>query len=244
MRTIYAVPGIGEIQSAKPRGILKEFCDGFPASSFVSEQFNYRNEYGPVPRPNGQAYDVNLVDAVRSLAQKIRDCPNRVVLTGHSAGAHVISILLEQMAAGQHKDLVIDGVVLFANPLRAKSDSAAPGYGIAGQHGPWPKSIPVVDVANPADIICCCEEFSPMRGFADVTKSFSFTDSVGWATRFFMAAVTGKNQAWFNPRARGSFGRAIVGVQGYMGGVAHGSWYVSSGAAKRAVGQLRAVARI
>lgn len=247
MKTIIAVPGIGELHDPKPRGILKRFCDGFPTNAFVSEQFNYSNNYGPVGgKDNGQSYDENLVDAVRALARRIDECPNKVILTGHSAGAHVISLLLNEMAEGKHPRLIVSGVVLFANPLRGSLDrfapnvAPAPGFGVAGQHGRWPNGIPFVDCANPADIICCSSRWSPVRGFSNVTKGFSSAPSKQkWAASYLQAAKDGKNQQWFNPLAIGEFPKAVAGLAGYLNGIEHGSWYITSGIADRAGHQLR-----
>lgn len=242
MQTLIAVPGIGAPHGPKPEGILKRFADQFTAGNVVTVQFNYANNYGPVGgTDNGQSYDDNLTGAVLSLVRMIRECPNKVILTGHSAGAHVISLLLEQMQRGLHSDLVITGVVLFANPLRAVTDSPAPGFGVAGQHGKFPVKIPFIDVANPADIICCSERFSPIRGFSNVSKTFSSSSKEKWAAVYIEAARAGKNQQWFNPLAIGSFTRAMIGLGGYLNGVEHGSWYITSGAADRAGQQLRSL---
>lgn len=248
MQTLIAVPGIGELHDPKPRGILKRFCDQFPTDQFVSEQFNYSNNYGPVGgKDNGQSYDENLVGAVAALARRIDECPNKVVLTGHSAGAHVISLLLNEMAEGKHPRLVVSGTVLFANPLRGSQDRfapnvpPAPGWGVAGQHGRWPAGMPFVDCANPNDIICCSPRWSPVRGFSNVSKTFSSSRRDQWAAKYIEAARAGKNQQWFNPLAIGEFPKAMVGIAGYLGGVEHGSWYISSGIADRAAQRMRAM---
>ena len=238
--TMIAVPGIGEMHSPTPRGILKIVADQFPKGKVVAEQFNYSNNYGPVGgADNGQSYDENLLDAVASLVKRIRECPNVVILVGYSAGAHVVSLLLEEIGQGHHRDLIISGVILIANPLRAVIDSPPAGFGVAGQHRPFPANIPFIDVASPADIICCSDRFSPIRGFSNVSKTFSSSTKSQWSAKYIEAARAGKNQQWFNPLAFGAFTRAMIGLGGYLSGIEHGDWYVTSGAAARAGQQLR-----
>lgn len=239
MYTVFTVPGIGEGFSDLPAGMLSNLTRKLPTNRYRCRQFNYRNSYGPVGRGGTTSYDENLVDAVATLVEAIRRDPNPVILVGYSAGAHVVSLLLAQLAAGKHPDLVVSGAVLVANPIRHRKDSFAPGWGIAGEHAPFPRTTWVLDVANPADIICCSEEFSPVRLFSDTSKHFSSRDPLGWAAKYGAELAAGTAQAWWNPMVRGRLRRAAEGLRRYADGSAHQRWYIESGALADAATKLQ-----
>lgn len=231
MITVITVPGIGEPLShtLAPRGLLENFTRHLSPDLFICRQFNYRNQYGPVPTWDGTAYDVNLHTAVRELAGEVARDPNPVILAGYSAGAQVISQLLTSMHAGVHTNLEIPAVVMVANPLQRREEVPATSrtlFGIAGEHGPWPRDIQLFSLANPADIIPCSEEHSPLRGFSDITRTFSFHDPFRWIGKYLEAAFTGRNQNWWNPFTRGAWARAVDGGIGYLNRTQHEQWYL------------------
>lgn len=231
MITVLTVPGLGEPLSLtppqSPKGMLAFYTSRLSPSEYQLRQFNYHNTYGPLTGdPLSTSYDENLVDAVDTLADAIDKDPNPVVLFGYSGGAQVISILLEEIRAGLRPTLVVLAVVLVANPVRHIDEEPHNlTYGVAGMHGEFPVGIPVINVANPYDIITCSEKNSPIRGISNLTKGFSFTEPNEWIANYIAAAIAGKNQNWWNPFARGAWSRALTGALGYLDGSQHVRWY-------------------
>lgn len=220
MYRVITVPGIGEEVSTdgKPIGMLKLFYDALPANRFLGEHFNWRNTYGPVPVWNGPAYDQNLAAGVADLEVHIRNSPEPVVLVGYSGGAHVASLA----AVGSEN---LAGIVLFSNPSRRVGDSTAPFYGITGQHADFPE-VPLWDVANPLDVICCCPPDQPLRDFADISRGFSLSDPIAWGQAMYAAILTGKSQGAFQHAQLWDWWQAIGYARGYLFDGQHNKWYM------------------
>lgn len=243
MFTVITAPGIGEPLSPEgaPLGMLENFTRHLPDTLFTAQQFNYRNQYGPSPQLDGTAYDENLADAVPALDGKVRVAATAgpVMLAGYSAGAQVVSEYLGDIADGVYPlppNLV--GAVLVANPLTSKLGGwTRPAllppiiperrlYGVAGEHRTFPEGLAYFALGNRNDIICASEENSPIRGFSNISKSFSFTNPQRWIAEYIKAAREGKNQNWFNPAAFLAWSRALDGALGYLDGSEHVQWYL------------------
>lgn len=221
MYRVITVPGIGEAPSmdGKPVGTLKYFTDALPANRFIGNHFNWTNSYGPVPVWNSPAYDKNLIAGTEALKNVIKASKEKVVLTGYSGGAHLASL-----AAVDSTNLA--AIVLFSNPSRRTGDSIAPHYGITGQHGPFP-IVPFYDVANPADVICCCPQNSPLRDFADLSGHFSLVDPISWGQEMYSATLSGKEQGAFPHAKLNDWLEALAYVRGYLFDGQHTRWYLN-----------------
>lgn len=230
MITVLTVPGIGEALSpdGRPQGMLENLTKHLPTHTFVCRQFNFRNQYGPAPTWNGTAYDQNLGNAVWELSRAIAADPNDVILIGYSAGAQVISVLLEEIHLGGHPDIQISAAVLVANPVQARHEGSTGRYGVAGEHLEWPAEVRIFTLSNPNDIICSSDADSPIRGISNISRTFSFTDPWHWIAGYIEAARTGKNQTWWwNPIRFRAWERALHGGIGYLNQSEHVHWYLA-----------------
>lgn len=209
-------------------GMLENLTKHLSTRVFDCRQFNFRNQYGPVPTWNGTAYDENLRRAVWELSRTIAADPNEVILVGYSAGAQVISTLLEEIYNGDHADIHISAAVLVANPRQARTEGVFSRYGIAGEHLSWPSEIRTFILSNPNDIICSSDAESPIRALANISQTFSFTDPWHWIAGYIEAARTGKNQTWWwNPIRFRAWERALHGAIGYLNQSEHVHWYLA-----------------
>lgn len=219
--------------------MLEHLTRHLPTTKFICRQFNFRNQYGPVPDWRGTAYDENLVHAVRELAQAIREDPNDVILIGYSAGAQVVSHVLEGIQQGKHPDVYVSAAVLVANPMQSINEGVYGRYGIAGSHTEWPHDIETFILANPNDIICSSEMNSPIRGISNISRTFSFTNPWHWIAGYIEAARAGKNQTWWrNPIRFRAWERAFHGAIGYLNGSEHVQWYLADNRLKDLAAQL------
>lgn len=220
MYRVITVPGIGEEVSPDgyPIGMLKLFYDALPSDRFLGDHFNWRNVYGPVPVWNGSAYDDNLAAGVTDLKTRIANSPEPVVLAGYSGGAHLASLA----AVGAEN---LAGIVIVSGPSRRAGDSNSPFYGITGQHEPYP-DVPFWDVANPADVICCCPPDQPLRDFADISRGFSLADPVAWGQAMYAAILGGKTQGAFRHAKLWDWWQAVAYARGYLFDGQHTQWYV------------------
>lgn len=215
---VLTVPGIGEAESTTgPIGMLKGFTDALPARFVEKKQFNWRNQYGPLPVWNGPAYDDNVAAAVSDLVLAIQARTRPTLLVGYSGGAHVASL-----AAAQNPTNLV-AVAFVSNPSRRRGDSPSPFYGITGERPPT--NAQVFDIANPADVICCCPESQPLRDFYDITGHFSLADPDAWGKALWAKAV---NRQLTNSARRASLSDwwlMIAYARGYMFDGQHTKYY-------------------
>lgn len=192
-------------------------------------------------------------DGARKAAAAIHATPNLAAVVGYSGGASAVSQLLEDMQRGEPytRGLEIVWAVTIANPRRHCGPDA-PGYGIAGEHTPFPHGITHWEVANPDDAIPCCPQFSPLRTLADAGQDgpdprawLQMAIHQSWQVvipqvpdefgdpRFWLrpdALEKARLFAWLKAEALAtsdgwrSAGRMLVG---YLDGTAHGSDYVT-----------------
>jgi hypothetical protein len=202
--TVFTVPGTGE-QSGSVHNVLNWVTLSLDPKRYrLGGDLAYPGSIGPAnpsANPFGPAEQQSRDAGVAAIAAAVRACPARVVLGGYSLGAQVISDFLELKAAGQFDDCDIEGVFLLANPSRALDegiDPDLPGWGINGEHKPWPRDIPVVTGANPADVITCCPPNSPLRVIAQGVDELAAAD--------------------FTPEQLFDF---VIGIRGYLVGGEH-----------------------
>ena len=137
-----------------------------------------------VVNPEGSLTGVSLAESERiadaGLTRMTRATPNLVIPIGYSLGALVISRWLERKPA----DCIVPWAALIANPLRREGDSwdrpGAPGFGLAGQHGPWPPMRRHWEAVVHEDGITCCPRDSRLRTVADVVDPLSLALGGGW----------------------------------------------------------------
>ena len=219
--SVVTVPGIGEASNVTPIGLLSFLTNQLP-SNFAVQQFNWRNQYGPVPVWNGDAYAKNVKAAEGDLMNLIAAREN-VILCGYSGGAAVVSRVLARLSTTNK----VKGAILVANPLRAATDSAAPGFGVSGEHRPFAADLKFIDIANPQDIIPCCPPAQnfPVRQFAELTEHFSLAEPRPWGEELFrdiqQGALTGVvgvplHDWWL----------AFSYMRGYLYDGQHSKWYV------------------
>jgi pimeloyl-ACP methyl ester carboxylesterase len=218
--TVVTVPGIGEplaLPGGKPNGLLKVFTDALP-SRFTSKQFDWRNQYGPVPVWNGHAYDENLEHGTESLVNFIQAQPTPVLLVGYSGGAGLAS------RAGALNPSNLAAIAMVSNPSRHRADSSAPWWGITGEHLPF--GVPLFDIANPADVICCCPENQPLRDFADLSSRFSLADPAAWGRDLLNKAIRGALTNSVVKASLWDWWFAIAYARGYLYDGQHTNWYI------------------
>lgn len=130
----------------------------------------------------GPSEDESVSVGIANLATLIRSTPNSVGILGYSLGAEVVSRFNEAQARGEYPDCAVTFTACMANPLREQGDSIDPnpvGFGITGQHGPFPER-PHFECANENDAITSCPPDSPLRDLADVVSAFGLAAIGGW----------------------------------------------------------------
>ncbi|CAM4331661.1 PE-PPE domain-containing protein [Nocardia ninae] len=203
MITVLTLAGTGEPQPERDRvyGMPSHVTRELDTSRFDCVAVQYPASYGPAPQLWGIDYEASVELGLARLISAIRFTDNLVGVIAYSQGATVLTMLLERMAAGQYPDVELAFAALIANPLRAPDwpsiDGSSVGYGIAGAHAPWPTGFPVWEVANPRDPIPCCPANSPLRGFADLTARFSFSDPARWGVDLVERAIQHRHSQRF-----------------------------------------------
>lgn len=217
--SVITIPGIGEPKSidGRPVGMLANITSHLDPAVFEARQFDWSNSYGPVPTWDGAAYQTNLNAAKDDLGRVFTDSRDPVVAIGYSGGAHLLS-LTAPLAA----NLAL--IVMVSNPSRREGDSEAPFYGVTGQHDDFPA--PLIDIANPADVICCCPPKLPIRGFSDLTKRFSLADPITWGRSLAVEVVTNQVQGSLRRAGVKDWAAAAAYARGYLIDQQHTGWYV------------------
>ncbi|MFI5776972.1 PE-PPE domain-containing protein [Nocardia sp. NPDC051570] len=205
MIDILCVPGTGEHAAAgsdRPVGMLAEVTKHLDDDRFAPWNVAYPASYGPFGGDGvlGLDYVRSVDQGVEALLAEVRSTTNSVGLLGYSQGATVVSRFLEGMTRGDYPDVEVAFVGLIANPMRGQGwvsvDGSNVGYGIAGEHGPWPDDFPVWEIANPRDPICSLPGSSPLRGFADLTAAFSIADPAWWGQQLVDMTNAATMQRW------------------------------------------------
>jgi hypothetical protein len=169
---------------------------------------------------DGQSLNRNAVDAYPIVDKIVRDTPNLVMLWGYSQGAYTGSRWL----ARKPDDCIVPWAMFVANPLRREGDSwdrpGAPGYGIAGQHDPWPDDLTHWEIANPGDGITCAPGNSPLRTLTDIVDPLTFALGGGWSRAMLDKLLDRRFQLMHNPLAAlfapGRYSTAAVQMASYL----------------------------
>ncbi|MBJ8342805.1 PE-PPE domain-containing protein [Antrihabitans sp. YC3-6] len=246
MIDVFTVRGTGEIWNS-PTNMLANVTKRLDPTRFRTRDIQYPASVGPA-NPERNALGPSLALSRRigkiELAQRIQMTPNLVGLLGYSLGAYVVSDFLEDLAAGASytKGCRVLFAAMIANPRRRRGDSFdgkyLPGFGIAGEHGTWPR-LRTFEVANQHDGIPCCPDGSPLRNLTDGADEFSFAVAGGWtadlADRIRRNRWQPTNVDWIrNPigtwQAYDLAGRLI---RGYAIDGQHTTAYVRSGLTQR-----------
>ncbi|MFE2998649.1 PE-PPE domain-containing protein [Nocardia sp. NPDC059246] len=245
MITVLTLRGTGE-PIAGPANMLTNVTRLLdPAKYVIGPDIPYPASLGPAnPQqdPLGCSEQQSIAEGVDLLASAIRNSPDVVGLLGYSLGAEVVSAFLERKAAGEFGDCEVAWVGLLANPRRAEGDSIDPnpqGYGINGQHGPWPDGLQVWEAANPADAITSCPPDSPLRALADTVSAFSFAALGGWTADLADKLRQNRFQPanfgwWLHPLATWQlYSTAATQMLGYLSGQTHIRDYIAGGYCQR-----------
>ena len=132
--------------------------------------------FNPTGNISGPSEAESRTQGVAALAAAIRATPYNTVISGYSLGALVVSDFLDAKAKGQYADCEVAAVVNIANPARAAGQSyglPSVGFGLDGQHDPWPAGIDVYEIANMSDAITSAPWDSPWRQTADDIRRFN-----------------------------------------------------------------------
>jgi hypothetical protein len=208
-------------RDGKPTGLLAAVAHRIDRTQFHCVDVDYPAAIGPANPTFNLMGKVSAQESttrgVEALTRAVHATGGPYGVIGYSLGAMVVSQFLEQLH-GPFPRLRAQKpafVGLVANPLRAEGDSIdgkAHGWGIAGQHKPWPV-LPVFEVANPSDPITACRPRSPLRPIGAGIMS-----SRSGSVPALMASVY---QAARDERAQFSFSEYAVAAQdarGYLGG--------------------------
>lgn len=159
---------------------------------------------------------------MQDLARQIRQSPNPAGLISYSLGGIVVSRFLERVEAGEFLNangtkLQIDFVVNIANPSRAPGDSVIPvmnGYGLHSSHGRWPAGTVVYELANPHDLICSADRFSPARKIAGALSPFSALEQRNSDPFADLRQI--RSEDWLARLTPERYARAAIGLGGYL----------------------------
>lgn len=187
-----------------------------------------------ISNPNGDLAGASELESravgLANLKALLETSPEPVILMGYSLGALVVSDYLEQRAAGLPGPNIV-AVINIANPSRWEHDSyglPSVGYGLDGQHGPWPM-VPRYEIANPADMITSASKWSPWRRFAVVIRGLSFGNLGAWVPALLAGLdelkAQGLGSNWWKPEWWVAFAQAPGELWGYLYGGEHTTAY-------------------
>ncbi|WP_405166728.1 PE-PPE domain-containing protein [Nocardia sp. NBC_01499] len=247
MITVLTCRGTGEHLGA-PTNMLSCVTRRLDSAKYlIGPDVDYPASIGPANPQNryaGCSEEQSVALGVEALAAEIRATPNRVGILGYSLGAIVVTRFLEAKARGEYPDCAVEWAANIANPLRREGDSCdqgAVGFGINGQHEPWPEGIETWEVAHHADGITCCPADSPLRTLADTMSAFSFAAMGGWGSAL-AERIRGNrwqldHRDWWQPQV---WSQAAVLMDGYVRGGTHTAIYRTDGYCDRLSARLNA----
>jgi PE-PPE domain len=178
--TVLVVGGTGESY----RGDTREGVSGLLAevTGRLDERFNcqwvgYPASYGPVPDLTGMSYLDSVRAGVENLQARLDATPGPVMMIGYSQGA----VVIRQLLANRESARAVVAVGFVADPHQPPGVVAGcEGFGLAGDGPAIPTDVPVMWIADPADVICNASRDSLLRDFADLTAAMSVSDVRGW----------------------------------------------------------------
>ncbi|OZC62749.1 hypothetical protein CH276_14105 [Rhodococcus sp. 06-470-2] len=209
------------------RGPLSDMC-GLVTRKLNPQKFrlgevDYPATIGRIGASDGKGFplDVCVDIGVRDLAWKVRNSPNRAGIISYSLGGIVVSRFLEGVERGDFRNangtkLDVAFVVNIANPSRAPGDSIvpAPGFGLHSSHGKWPAGTVVYELANPRDIICSTDRFSPARRIAAGLSPYAALELN--ESDPFKSIDALRSTDWLARLRGGSYTAAAAGLLGYL----------------------------
>lgn len=222
-RSVYTVRGTGESRGVRT-GMCGAVARQLDPNHFDLYEIGYPATIGGVGKQPGQPgypLDMSVQMGVDELATKIRATKYPAGIISYSLGGIVVARFLEAVARGEllndnGKPLQVDFVVNIANPSRAPGDSVvpAPGHGIHSAHGPWPAGTQVYELANPHDIICSADRFSPARKIAGALSPYAALEARKSDPITDLRKIQAEDLlARFVP---GRYTRAALGLAGYL----------------------------
>lgn len=225
--SVLCVPGTFEPTGPEQpvTGMLATVCEKLD-ERFHCSQVGYPASYG---WPVAGAKSVQI--GVENLLRAIREAPAPVVLLGYSQGAMIVRLVLAELAAGLHPDLVVVAAGLMADPWRPPAVVDGPedlrtqitGWGVAGTGDDWPENMHVWEIAMPRDVITDAPGDSPVRWIADWTEWMSVTDMIAWGMDIRDKIARKKWQSvytnWMRPwSVLAQYERAARDISSYLGG--------------------------
>ena len=192
--TVLFVGGTGESYPEDSRdrvgGLLSRVACRLDAR-FDCRWVGYPASYGPVPDLSGMSYLDSVHEGVANLRARLDATAGPVMLVGYSQGAVVIRNMLAGLENPGTGTVVAVGFV--ADPHQPPGAvRGCDGFGLAGEGAPMPGDIPVIWIADPADVICNASGDSLLRDFADLTAAMSIRDVRGW-TRHLWEVLSRNN---------------------------------------------------
>jgi len=177
--TVLAYRGTGEVLG---QGMLADFAT-YLSPSFQVVHVDFPATLGPVGRGiqiQGVALDTAVrIGASNGLALAQKYSPGKIALLGYSLGALVVDQILTELTSSTVRgDLDVMWALNIANPGRRAGESlgdvcGAVNFGLHGQRVGGPADIPVIELANPHDMITNCDPLSPIRRISDAISPFS-----------------------------------------------------------------------
>lgn len=209
------------------RGPLSDMC-GLVTRKLNRDKFhlgevNYPATIGRIGASDGRGVPMDqcVEIGVQDLARQVRNSPNRAGIVSYSLGGIVASRFLERVERGEWLNpngskLDVAFVVNISNPSRAPGDSIvpAPGFGLHSSHGKWPANTVVYELANPRDIICCADRFSPARRIAAGVSPYAALELN--QSDPFKSIDALRSTDWLARLRGGSYTAAAAGLLGYL----------------------------
>ncbi|OZE77188.1 hypothetical protein CH305_18295 [Rhodococcus sp. 15-649-2-2] len=184
---------------------------------------NYPATIGRIGASDGRGVPMDecVEIGVQDLARQVLNSPNRAGIVSYSLGGIVASRFLERVERGEWLNrngskLDIAFVVNIANPARAAGDSIvpAPGFGLHSSHGKWPASTVVYELANPRDMICSTDRFSPARRIAAGVSPYAALELNESDPLKRLDGL--RSTDWLARLRSGSYTAAAAGLLGYL----------------------------
>jgi pimeloyl-ACP methyl ester carboxylesterase len=139
-------------------------------TEFRSRWVGYPAQYGPVA-----SFRQSVKAGADNVLSVLEATPGRVVLLGYSQGCTVVRKLLQDNPPAVRR---VEVVGLVADPEAPPNGDS--NFGVLGTDPTIPYWVTPMWVSNPLDPICNAAPDSLLRGFADFTEFFGFTDSGRW----------------------------------------------------------------
>lgn len=238
MIDVFCIRGTGEElgSDGRPTGMIKSLTDHLDRDSFDAFQVAYPATIGPAGGdPWGASLETSVAVGVANLAERIRNTNRVAGIVSYSLGSLVANEFLRRKRDGWYAELEVAFVLNIANPGRREGESVnnlADGRGVHGERALGPVHIPVIELANPGDLITSAEVGSPWERVSDGISPFALLEGfrVGGSRDFEgdpiealkkLRANEARWQFW-NPLFWSRYGRAINDGIGYLTPWPHG----------------------